>query len=214
MKEAASTNVNGFQNETHDSPAGSVNGEHQNKIDAASNFSLTSEPNSLSTNTPVVNEPSPRTHQSDTLNRRPTATTAHNSGKAHVKQPIATQRRKPPPPSSKKTCTTTTNSSSNKDNKTSGLKASNSYVQCPVCERSFNRAAAERHIPWCQQKQQQQQSAHSRSSNANTEEALARFRARNGYQPLRQKAKGEHRRKGREEINQGIAEEKPLILLR
>jgi hypothetical protein len=80
---------------------------------------------------------------------------------------------------------TVTSSSSNGGSLRSSV---NAYVQCPACQRNFSRAASERHIPWCQQKQRSARAPS--SSNSNTEEALARFRARNGYQPLKQKGKG------------------------
>ena len=71
------------------------------------------------------------------------------------------------------------NSISSSNNHVSTKKSMNSsaYVECTICGRSFNKAAAERHMPFCAEKERQRKS----SSNATNEEALARFRARNSY---------------------------------
>ena len=49
-------------------------------------------------------------------------------------------------------------------------KKSMNSVECPTCGRTFNRAAGERHIPFCAEQQRQRKT----SSNVTNEEALAR----------------------------------------
>lgn len=49
-------------------------------------------------------------------------------------------------------------------------KSVNNSVECSTCGRTFNRAAGERHIPFCREKERQRKS----SNNNTNEEALAR----------------------------------------
>ena len=65
------------------------------------------------------------------------------------------------------------NSNHNNNNNNVGTKKSmnTACVECTICGRKFNRAAGERHIPWCAEKSQRKN-----SSNNTNEEALARFR--------------------------------------
>ena len=50
------------------------------------------------------------------------------------------------------------------------------YIQCPTCDRSFNRKAAERHIAFCAD-----QKARQKSPPVNSNDAMSKFKARNSY---------------------------------
>lgn len=60
---------------------------------------------------------------------------------------------------------------------TTTKKSMNTAIECAFCGRTFNRAAGERHVPFCEEKQRQRKS----SNSVTNEEALARFRLRNAY---------------------------------
>lgn len=56
------------------------------------------------------------------------------------------------------------------------------YVQCPTCERNFNRKAAERHIEWCAEKK-----AQSARTPTTKSEAMAKLKARTTYDPTKKR---------------------------
>lgn len=56
------------------------------------------------------------------------------------------------------------------------------YVQCPTCERNFNRKAAERHIEWCAEKK-----ANSDRNVNSKSEAMAKLKARTNYDPTKKR---------------------------
>ncbi|XP_054713525.1 zinc finger C2HC domain-containing protein 1A-like [Uloborus diversus] len=82
-----------------------------------------------------------------------------------------------------------------KDKATSGegpaqKKVPSDYVQCPSCQRHFNQRAAERHIPWCQQKKNSQPSKSPQPMVEAKEKLIARVR----YRPPQGKARILHRK--------------------
>ena len=76
------------------------------------------------------------------------------------------------------TTTTTTIGKSSVTTSVNGKRIPPGYVQCPTCERNFNRKAAERHIEWCAEKKAQS----ARIPNTKSE-AMAKLKARTNYDP-------------------------------
>lgn len=59
-------------------------------------------------------------------------------------------------------------------------KLPSGYIQCPTCDRSFNRKAAERHIEWCGERKS---FTKNHRSSPQSLDAMAKFKARSTYKP-------------------------------